>query len=67
MKAICSNCKAPINRNCACEDCRSTTLERHYCHVCLWMYGVIIRSECLSRAHNEWQSDQDNRRGRMGL
>lgn len=65
--SFCINCKAPLNLNCACEDCRVGNYDRKYCHLCLAMYGAVIRNEGLSRAHNEWKNDQDNRRGRMGL
>jgi hypothetical protein len=67
MKSLCSNCKAPINTNCACEDCINLTSPRKWCHVCSEMYSSVIRSEGLSRAHSEWKNDQNERRGRMGL
>jgi hypothetical protein len=68
MKSLCSNCKAPLNLNCACEDCReSFNIERYLCHVCKEINRSVLRSEYLSRAHSEWKADQNDRRGRMGL
>lgn len=65
----CTNCKAPLNLKCVCEDC-SLNFEpaaRNYCHCCLEMSRTIHRSEYLSRIQSDWISDQNNKRGRMGL
>lgn len=67
----CKQCKAPMNEVCSCLGCATLSgIDRKhkvFCHLCQEMYVVVNQNQFLTRAHNDWHREQDEKRNKMGL